>query len=321
MAPRLITAVLAIGFVFLLGVSLPPFLSGGERTLTFASQDFPFDNTTSGGGLSKAFWLSASEWIRPELVERISNRSTGAFLWQGPAYFVFLHYAPNESGPAIPELSTAPRDAFYALEVHHHDCQVEVDLCLVARTDLSYQTSGTLRIVSPRPYPFLAPYWAVLIATGSVAGLGLVSWRLARWRYLPLDKSGFMKGAPWRRVAVVTLLAIALVVAGFLGVDSVYRARVSAQANGFGVNGFAADQPCVSGQSNMMTLYISAYNGADEALTIWVEVLVRGSPARVTGIVAHGHSSASFVAGIYSSTDCKDPAAQVRVNGIWPSWG
>lgn len=195
MALRVIHILLAIGFVLLLAVSVPSLVSGSERTLTFASQDFPFDNTTYGAGLSGTFWLSAGESIRPELVERISNRSTGAFLWQGPVDTLFLHYPPTESGPAFWPPTTAPRDGYYALEVHHHECQDEVDICPLANSNLTYRTSGTVRVESPRPYPFLTPSVAVLTATGSATGLSLTSWLLARRRSHPSVAPGPARGA------------------------------------------------------------------------------------------------------------------------------
>src|SRR5437867_4612630 len=215
LAPRVIIVLLSAGLVLLLVISLPSFVYGPERTLTFVSQDFPFDNTTYRAGLSRSFWLSAAESIRPELVESITNRSTGALVWQGPVFYVALHYPLGESGPVFWPPMIAPRDGSYTLEVHHHECQDEVDLCQAAAADLSYQTSGSLRIVAPRPYPFLAPSVAVLVATGSGAGLGLIAWRVARRRFRPLEASGTLKATGWRTVIAAALLVLALV-----GIDS-----------------------------------------------------------------------------------------------------
>ena len=318
MAPRVIIVLLSAGLVLLLVVSLPSLVYGPERTLTLVSQDFPFDNTTYRAGLSRSFWLSAAESIRPELVESITNRSTGALIWQGPVFAVFLHYPLGESGPPFWPPMVAPRDGYYPLEVHHHECQDEVDLCQAAAADLSYRTSGSLRIVAPRPYPFLAPSVAVLAATGSGAGLGLIAWRFARRRFRPLETSGTVKANHWRTVTAAALLVVALVGIGSLGLDAIYRSHVSAQANGFGSSGFASDNPCVPGQTNMMRLYVSAYNGADEEVTIWVEVRTGGAPIRITGISVPAHAMTLVGVGIYPSTDCKDPAAQIRITGIWP---
>src|SRR5439155_17342027 len=88
MAHLVIIVLLSAGLVLLLVVSLPSLVYGPERTLTLVSQDFPFDNTTYRAGLSRSFWLSAAESIRPELVESITNRSTGALIWQGPVFAV-----------------------------------------------------------------------------------------------------------------------------------------------------------------------------------------------------------------------------------------
>lgn len=116
------------------------------------------------------------------------------------------------------------------------------------------------------------------------------------------------------------LLVLALIIVGSVGLDAFYRPRVSAQANGFGSWAFASDSPCVPGQANLMVLYVSAYNGADEPVTVWVEVRVGGAPDRVSGIAVPSDSIASVGVGVYTSADCKDPKAQVRITGIWPSW-
>ena len=320
MVRRVILVLLAVGFVALLAVSVTSLVSGSERTLTFVSQDFPFDNTTVGAGLSKTFWLSAGESIRPELVERISNRSSGASIWEGPVYVLFLHYPLDESGPAFWPPYIAPRTGYFALEVHHHECQDEVDLCSHTTSNLTYATSGMVRVESPRPYPFLTPSLAVLTATGSATGLGLTSWRLARRRSRPSVAADRPKGDDWRPAIAAVLLVLAMVAVGSVGLDAMYRPQVFAQANGFGTYGFASDTPCVPGKANMMVLSVSAYNGADEPVTIWVEVRVAGAPDRVSGIAVTPHSIGSVGVGVYASTDCKDPAAQVRITGIWPSW-
>jgi len=315
-----ILVLLAIGFALLLAVSLPSLVSGPERTLSFASQDFPFDNTTYRAGFSKTFWLSAGESIRPELAERISNRSSGASIWAGPVYALFLHYPLNESGPAFWPPYIAPRTGYFALEVHHHECQDEVDLCSHTTSNLTYQTSGIVRVVSPRPYPFFTPSLAVLTATGSATGLGLTSWRLARRRSRPSVAADRPKGDDWRPAIAAVLLVLAMDAVGSVGLDAMYRPQVFAQANGFGTYGFASDTPCVPGKANMMVLSVSAYNGADEPVTIWVEVHVGGAPDRVSSIAVPSHSISLGGAGVYTSTDCKDPAAQIRITGVWPSW-
>src|SRR5207247_11343812 len=118
-----IIVLLSAVLCFLLVVSLPSLVYGPERTLALVSQDFPFDKTTYHAGLSRSFWLSAAESIRPELVESITNRSTWALIWQGPVFAGFLHYPLGESGPPFWPPMVAPRGGYYPLEVHHHECQ------------------------------------------------------------------------------------------------------------------------------------------------------------------------------------------------------
>src|SRR2546427_10979967 len=86
MAPRVIIVLLSAGLFLLLVVSLPSLVYGPERTLTLVGQDFPFDNTKYHAGLSRSFLLSAAETIRPQLGQYITNRSTGALIWQGTVF-------------------------------------------------------------------------------------------------------------------------------------------------------------------------------------------------------------------------------------------
>lgn len=315
--PLAVLVLLFVGFLVLTLLSLLPLVPGAQRTLAFTSQDIP--PYVRYASFSVPFWMRAGESVKPDLVDTAYNETSGAMVWHGPAYVAFLHQPLNQTGPAILFPSTASADGYYALEVHHNDCQSEVELCAVPSEGVVFQTQGAATFFSPRPYPFLLPSAAVLAEVASLAGVSLSAWYLVQWRSHQASRLRDIAKLAFSRPLVLILIIASMIVASVGGVNLFTRSQLMTEVRGMGSIGFARESPCVRGQANPMLVYVWAYNGADEYVTIHLGVIIAGRTYPASGMEVWPHSWMGTGA-LYTSYDCKDPAAQVQVLSATPQW-
>ncbi len=316
-ATFLVFVLLCIGFLILVGVSSPALISAAPRTLSFTSQDIP--PYVRYGAFSKAFWLGAGEAIKPDLTDMALNATSGAEVWRGPPDAVFLHLPLNQSGPQIVSNSVAPADGYYVLEVHHNDCQSEVELCPLPSDGIVFETQGTVIVYPPRPYPYVAPSSALITDVLALTGLGLSVWFLLQWRSHQASRLRDLGKRAAHHPVVLALVGLATVTASVGGVAAYYGTQLDVRVLSMGSFGFASDQPCIPGEANPMIVYVWVYNGADEYVRVDPGVVINGTTYSATGTEVWPRSWAS-VGALYTSYDCKDPAARAVVLSAEPRW-
>ncbi len=313
----LVFVLLCIGFLVLAGVSYLPLVSQAPRTITFTSQDIP--PYVRYAAFSKPFWMQSGDSIKPDLTETALNATSGVEVWRGPPAFVYLHLPLNQTGPQILSDAVAPADGYYVLEVHHNDCQTEVELCQLPGEDIVFQTQGSALVYPSRPYPYLSPSAALIADVMALAGFGLSAWFLVLWRSHPASRLRDLAKRAATHPVVLVLVAAGIVVACVGGVGAYYGSQLDVRVLSMGTFGFASDQPCIPGQANPMMVYVWVYNGADEYVHVQPGFVINGTTYSATGAEVWPRSWVS-TATLYTSYDCKDPAARAVVLSATPGW-